>query len=170
MAPQESKLAIVLYHGCYHTPVPYGALLEAFKAQGIDAYCPQLPTSDLAKLNVGDVDNPDYDREPPAGGYPQGEEDEQVVLGVLKPLIDEGKKVLLVAHSAGGWVATEVPRPELQAKFRVSKGRAGGIIGIFYVGAFVIPVGESIHSFFYTPKGWPISHLPVVHDLSRECP
>lgn len=149
MTPQESRdLAIVLCHGAFHTPAPYGPLLDAFRAQGVDAYCPQLPTSDRAKLNVGDVNNPDYDREPPAGGYPQGEEDARVVLGVLRPLIDAGKEVLLIAHSAGGWVATEVARPELQAKARASDGLAGGIVGILYMGAFLIPVGESIDSFF----------------------
>ncbi|KAK3331406.1 hypothetical protein B0H66DRAFT_613761 [Apodospora peruviana] len=37
-------------------------------ARGIAAYCPQLPTADLAKLNVGDdVHNPDFSREPPPG-------------------------------------------------------------------------------------------------------
>lgn len=153
MASEKSDLAIVLCHGSYHTPAPYGPLLEAFRSQGIDAHCPQLPTADLAKLNVGDVNNPDYDREPPAGGYPQGEEDAQVVLSVLKPLVEEGKKVLVIAHSSGGWVATEAARPELQAKMRASNGLSGGIIGILYMGAFVIPVGESVNSFFQPKDG-----------------
>ncbi|AEO59680.1 hypothetical protein MYCTH_2128762 [Thermothelomyces thermophilus ATCC 42464] len=34
-----------------------------------------------------------------------------------------------------------------------SKGLAGGVIGIFYAGAFVIPVGESIHTFFQPKDG-----------------
>lgn len=155
MASPKSDLAIVLCHGSYHTPAPYEPLLDAFRAQGIEAYCPQLPTSDLAKLNVGDVNNPDYDREPPVGGYPQGEEDAEVVLGVLRPLIDEGKRVLVLAHSSGGWVATETAGPELQAKYRASSGLSGGVIGILYIGAFVVPVGESITSFFQPKDGQP---------------
>lgn len=153
MATSPSNLAIVLCHGSYHTPAPYAPLLDAFKSRGIEAYCPQLPTADLAKLDVGDVNNPDFDREPPKGGYPQGEEDAQVVLEVLKPLVEQGKNVLLLAHSAGGWVATEVARPELQAKSRAETGLSGGIIGIFYMGAFVIPVGESITTFFQPKDG-----------------
>jgi hypothetical protein len=51
-----SRLAVVLCHGSYHTPAPYSPLLAALQARGIAAYCPQLPTADLAKLNVGDVD------------------------------------------------------------------------------------------------------------------
>ncbi|KAF3024296.1 hypothetical protein E8E14_013464 [Neopestalotiopsis sp. 37M] len=147
-------VAVVICHGSYHTPGPYQPLVDALKADGIDAYCPQLPTADLSKLNVGDVNSPDFDREPPPGGYPQGEEDTQVVLDVLNPLIqDQGKKVIILGHSSGGWTATQAARPELQAKTRKSNGQSGGIVGILYVGAFVIPVGESITSFFQPKDG-----------------
>lgn len=154
MSSQKSDLAIVLCHGSYHTPAPYGLLLALFQSQGIDAFCPQLPTADLAALNVGDViSNPDFDLGPPAEGYPQGKEDAQAVLSVLQPLVDSGKNVLIIAHSSGGWVATEVARPELQAKTRASTGLPGGIIGILYMGAFVIPVGESVNSYFQPKDG-----------------
>ncbi|XXG96831.1 hypothetical protein Hte_003122 [Hypoxylon texense] len=102
-----SNLAVVICHGNYHSPAPYMPLVEALKAEGIEAYYPQLPTSDLAKLNVADVNNPDFDREPPSGGYPQGEEDTGVVLDVLRPVVSRGKDVLIIAHSAGGWVVQE---------------------------------------------------------------
>ncbi|KAK8103315.1 alpha/beta-hydrolase [Apiospora sp. TS-2023a] len=151
-----NDLAVVICHGSYHSPKPYGPLVDALKAAGIDAYCPQLPTSDLSKLNVGDVNKPDLDREPPAGGYPQGDEDVEVIHGVLEPVIcTEGKKVLLIGHSSGGWVATQAARPDLQFKNRREKGQSGGIIGILYMGAFVIPVGESIDSFFQPKDGPP---------------
>lgn len=148
-----SNLAVVLCQGLYHTPVHYGPLLDTLKARGIDAYCPHLPTSDLTKLNVGDIENPDLDREPPTGGYPQGDDDARVVVEILKPVVDAGKTVLLLAHSAGGFVATEAALPELQLKVRAAKGLSGGIIGILYMGAFVIPVGESVSSFFQPKDG-----------------
>lgn len=163
MSSSTTNLAVLICHGSYHTPAPYAPLVAALQARGIEAYCPQLPTSDLTKLNVGDdITNPDFDREPPAGGYPQGEEDAEVVLGVLNPLIhDQGKKVLVLAHSSGGWVATEAARPELQARSREAKGLAGGIVGIMYMSAFVIPVGESVHSFFQ-PKDGPVVAPPFM--------
>ncbi|KAI1323413.1 alpha/beta-hydrolase [Xylariaceae sp. FL0255] len=149
-----SNLAVVICHGSYHTPAPYAPLMEALKAVGIDAYCPQLPSSDLSLLNVGDPNSPNFDLGPPSGGYPQGSEDTKAVLDVLMPLIDnQEKKVLIVGHSSGGWVATEVARPELQAKTRNQRGLTGGIIGIFYIGAFIIPIGESVHSFFQPKDG-----------------
>ncbi|KAI8635438.1 Alpha/Beta hydrolase protein [Xylariaceae sp. FL1651] len=76
----SSDLTVVLCHGSYHNPAPYMPLVEALKANGIDAYCPQLPTADLARLNVGDVNNPDFELGPPADGYPQGEEDAAAVI------------------------------------------------------------------------------------------
>jgi hypothetical protein len=60
----------------------------------------------------------------------------------------------MVGHSAGGWVATEASRPELQRKLRKDRGLEGGIIGIYYIGAFVVPVGESVAS-FSQPKDKP---------------
>ncbi|KAK3291022.1 Alpha/beta hydrolase fold-1 [Chaetomium fimeti] len=151
--PHPSDLAVVLCHGSYHTPAPYGALLEALQVRGIAAYCPQLPTADLAKLNVGDVANPDFGREPPPGGYPQGEEDTEAVLSILKPLVEAGTEVLMVGHSSGGWAATQAAQPDLQADVRKSQDLAGGVIGILYAGAFVIPVGESVNSFFQPKDG-----------------
>ncbi|KAK9422878.1 putative Alpha/Beta hydrolase protein [Seiridium unicorne] len=148
----SSGTAVIICHGSYHTPEPYGPLTDALKAEGIDAYCPQLPTADLSKLNVGDVNNPDFDREPPPGGYPQGDEDVAAIAAVLNPLIEEGREVLLIGHSSGGWAATQVAKTELQAKDRKAKGKTGGIIGILYMGAFIIPVGQSVNSFFQQPN------------------
>ncbi|KAI1810353.1 alpha/beta-hydrolase [Poronia punctata] len=149
-----SNLAVVLCHGSYHSPAPYLPLVKALKAKGIDAYCPQLPTADLHKLNVGDVNDPNFDLGPPDGGYPQGEEDSAVVMDILRSLIEEQKKkVLVLGFSSGGWVATEASRPELQFKHRQQRGQPGGIIGLFYLGAFIIPVGESVHSFFQPKDG-----------------
>ncbi|PYI09488.1 hypothetical protein BO78DRAFT_405003 [Aspergillus sclerotiicarbonarius CBS 121057] len=136
------NLAVVICHGSYQTPVPYEPLIQTLQSHGIDGYCPQRPTSDLSRLNVGDVNHPDFDREPPAGGYPSDTGFNQ-----------DGKLVLIAAQSSGGWVATQAAVPALQAKPRQAEGKAGGIIGLFYMGAFVIPVGESVTTFFQPKDG-----------------
>ena len=152
----RGTFSVVVCHGSYHTPEPYQPFLEALRAKGVEAHCPQLPTSDLRLMNVGDLQHPDYDREIPKLGYPQPADDALVINELLIQLIvDESKHVLLVGHSSGGFVATQVAIPELQAKNRVAKGEAGGIIGIFYASGFLIPVGESVHSFFQPKDGSP---------------
>ncbi|KAI9172604.1 hypothetical protein HJFPF1_02111 [Paramyrothecium foliicola] len=149
-----SNLAVVICHGSYHSPAPYEPLIEAFVSKNITAYCPQLPTSDLGKLNVGDTTSPDFNLGPPEHGYPQGEEDTNTILDVIRRLVEQEKKdVLLIAHSSGGWVATQAAQPDLQLKSRQAKELSGGIIGIFYMGAFVIPVGDSVSSFFQPKDG-----------------
>lgn len=77
-----------------------------------------------------------------------------MVVQLLERLVNEdGKLVLLAAHSSGGWVATEAALPALHATSRRATGKPGGVIGIFYFGAFVIPVGESVSSFFKPKDG-----------------
>jgi Alpha/beta hydrolase family len=152
----SSSFVVVICHGSYHTPEPYQPFLDALKKAGIEGHCPQLPTSDLTKLNVGDVSNPDFNRDPPPGGYPQPADDAEVIQRLLTQLIaEEGKNVILLGHSSGGFSANASAIPELQAKNRKAKGLSGGIIGIFYACALVIPVGESIHSFFQPKDGSP---------------
>ncbi|KAL9123647.1 MAG: hypothetical protein Q9175_008320 [Cornicularia normoerica] len=154
MSATNATIVVVICHGSYHTPEPYQPFLTALKAQGIEAYCPQLPSSDLRLMNVGEISNPDYDRDPPPNGYPQPADDAKVLNKLLSQLItDSGKHVLLVGHSAGAFTATMVAIPELQAKPRKVKGALGGIIGLFYESGFMIPVGESVHSFFQPKDG-----------------
>lgn len=158
MSPTEklnNKPAVVICHGSYHTPAPYGPFMQSLKSHaGFETvHCPQRPTCDLSRLNVGDdLLNPDFDLGPPsAGGYPSDTEDVDVVIQVLDKLVNkEGKDVILLAHSSGGWVASQAAIPEYQLKAR---GKKGGIIGIFYFGALVVPVGESVNSFFQPKDG-----------------
>ena len=156
MSSIEPSFAVVICHGSYHTPEPFQPFLAALKRQGIEGYCPQLPTSDLSKLNVGDISNPDYDRDPPPNGYPQPAEDVELVDQLLSKLIKkESKNVVLIGHSAGGFTVTAAAIPNLQAESRRAKGEKGGIVGVFYECAFLIPVGESVHSFFQPKDGSP---------------
>ena len=149
-----TTFVVVICHGSYHTPEPYQPFIKALKAHGIEAYCPQLPSSDLRQMNVGDISNPDYDKDPPLNGYPQPADDAKVLHELLIQLIvNSGKHVLLVGHSAGAFTATMVAIPELQAKTRKAQGALGGIIGLFYECGFVIPVGESVFSFSQPKDG-----------------
>ena len=154
MVSTKAPFVVVICSGSYHTPEPYLPFIQALKEKGIDAYCPQLPSSDLSKMNVGDIQNPDYERDPPSSGYPQPADDAVVLTQLLHSLIvDSSKHVIVIGHSSGGFVATYISVLALQAKKRKAEGKAEGIIGIFYEAAFLIPVGESVHSFFQPKDG-----------------
>ncbi|KAH7091606.1 Alpha/beta hydrolase fold-1 [Paraphoma chrysanthemicola] len=150
----SSLFTVLICHGLYHTPEFYQPLIETFASHGIEAHCPQLPSSDPSKLNVGDINAPNFDRDPPVAAYPQGDADAKVITDSLHNLITEsGKRVIILAHSAGGWVGTQAAVPPFQEKVRREKALKGGIVGLFYFGAFVIPLDESIHSFFQPKDG-----------------
>ena len=162
----SASFAVVICHGSYHTPEPYRTFIDALSDQNIKAYCPQLPSSDLSKLNIGDASNPDYDHEPPAGGYPQQAEDIVIVKELLTDLIEaRNENVLLIGHSSGTVTATASATPELQQKSRAAKGKKGGVVGIFYECGFLVPPGESLHSFFQPKDGGEavIPPFTVVH-------
>jgi len=151
-----SPLTVVICHGSYHTPEPYQPFLDALEQNEIEAYCPQLPTSDLSKLNVGDISKPNYDCSPPPGGFPQPADDTEVIQNLLRRLvIEEEKNIILIGHSAGGFTATASATPEFQEKTRKQLGASGGILGVFYACAILAPVGESINSFFQPKDGSP---------------
>ena len=150
----SAPFAVVICHGSYHTPEPYQTFIDGLNDQNIKAYCPQLPSSDLSKLNIGDPSNPDYDHEPPAGGYPQQAEDIVMVKELLTDLIEaRNENVLLIGHSSGTVTATASATPELQQKPRAAKGKKGGVVGIFYECGFLVTPGESLHSFFQPKDG-----------------
>ncbi|CAG8884212.1 unnamed protein product [Penicillium nalgiovense] len=149
----SKSFAVVICHGSYHTPAPYQALVDALTTKGIETYCPQRPTCDLSQLNVGNPNNPDFDRRAPPGGYPLPADDAAEIGLLLDKLIAQGKSVLLAGHSSGGWVAAEAAQYSRQAPVRAREGKMGGVIGIFFIGAFIVPQGQSVHSFFQPPDG-----------------
>lgn len=96
MSNEEPQFALVICHGSYHTPTHYEPFMAALRSKGIEVYCPQLPSSDLRLMNVGDVAHPDYDRDPPPGGAPQQDQDVKVLKELLDQLIvRSGKRLTL---------------------------------------------------------------------------
>ncbi len=61
---------------------------------------------------------------------------------LIEKLADEGKDIVLVAHSYGGLVATEIKG--VTKSERESKGKKGGMIRIVYLAAHVPEVGKSL--------------------------
>lgn len=80
-------------------------------------------------------------RAPPAKGATM-QEDAAYFRGMIEALSSQGKDVVVVGHSYGGFVATEsvnrVTKPERQ-----QKGAAGGAVRVVYLAALVPAIGET---------------------------
>jgi hypothetical protein len=121
--------AVIICHGSYHTPELYLSFLSSLKGSRIEAHSPQLPTSDLSKLTVGDILNPDFNRDPPPGGYPQPADDVKIVQTLLKRLIvEDGKNIIVLGHSSGGFVATASATLTFKPRFENPKACLGVLL------------------------------------------
>ncbi|EIW78640.1 alpha beta-hydrolase [Coniophora puteana RWD-64-598 SS2] len=121
------KPTVLIVHGCFHTPAHFSAFRELLHAREYDTVCPHLPST--SKLP------PDY---APA----TLQEDAECMLVELRRLVeDEGKQVIVVAHSYGGMVASEAVKAELGRKAREGKGEKGGVLRIVFLCAILVPLG-----------------------------
>lgn len=70
-------------------------------------------------------------------------DDVAAVRRVLEPLLDEGRKVVLLCHSSGGVVASNAVEGYDVAARRVA-GKQGGVARVVYLAAFMLPQGQSL--------------------------
>lgn len=75
-------------------------------------------------------------------------EDAECIRNELERLVEDGTEVIVVLHSYGGVVGTEAVHESLGKKQRAAEGKKGGVIGLLYMCAFVLPEGVSIASAF----------------------
>jgi hypothetical protein len=125
-----AKPTIVLSTGSFGYPSAYDAVVSLLKPHNITMHIPHLPT-------VGPA--PKQGRDGPA---PSMFEDAKLLASTCEKLADEGKDIVLMAHSYGGIPMTECVKG-LTKREREAQGRKGGIVRLGYVTAMVAPVGRA---------------------------
>lgn len=146
---RDSIFTVVFVHGSYHKPAHYVPVMKALKGLHIEAYCPILPTCNITDADIYDSDNKAFNSEPPPEGWPTGSDDVKEIQKLLDDLIlTQRKRVLLVGHSYGGWVAQQALKPAYSRRSMSASGSEGGLVGIVYMAAFVVPLGYTVKSFF----------------------
>ncbi|KAH8888931.1 alpha/beta-hydrolase [Thozetella sp. PMI_491] len=116
------KPVIVLAHGAWHTPLHYLGLLLSLRGQGYTVVAPPLPTTGftegLAKVGLEDGAN--------------------ALRSTMAPFLQDGREIVMVAHSHGGMVATDSVIGETVQE-RKLRGELGGVKAIVYIAAFAPP-------------------------------
>lgn len=123
----STEPVFVLAPGAWHGPECFQLVLEKLNALGRETRTVTYPS-------VG--------AEPPTkGGFDDAAE--RPVRAVVEPLVNEGRQVILVGHSYGGFVISEASKG-LGYKQRKADGKEGGIVLLVYLAAFVLPKGQSV--------------------------
>lgn len=116
--------------GSFSGPDLYAKLVQQISAHGYDVQYVDIPS--IGRRG----------RASPATMY----DDAAYVQAFTTKLADEGKDIVLVMHSYGGVVGTESSRGLIKSH-RETSGKPGGIIGLCYIAAVVLEVGQSMLTF-----------------------
>jgi pimeloyl-ACP methyl ester carboxylesterase len=122
----SSKTTIVIAPGLCHTPELYVGLRDKLEAKGFptaSAVPPSIFAEDASTIVV-DTDTKFYQDH------------------VIKPLLDEGKDVIVVGHSYGGAFGAAAVQG-LSKSERAQTGAQGGVVGFIYAASFCVWPGES---------------------------
>lgn len=120
---------IVLCQGAWHQPAHYLGLTNALTQAGFKVRCPPLPSCSGAR--------------PPTASL---KDDVSTISKLLTSLVEKGDAILILMHSYGGTVGTNATDPKLSAAERTKHGLSGGILGLFYMCAFLLQPGETVQS------------------------
>lgn len=128
--PSE-KPTVVLVHGAWHSSDCWNFVTSQLEEYNYPFYALNLPS---------------------AGGHLSTTvaDDAAHIQKITSKLVARGKEVILVMHSYGGIPGTESTKGLLK-KDREADQKAGGIVCLVYVTAFLIPQGVSLASFLGDP-------------------
>lgn len=146
-----TKPTIVIVPGAWQKPAAFASIVAKLQQAGYPTVLVPLPSvGGVAPIGLSD----DIDE----------------VLKVLRPLVEEqNKEVVLIGHSAGGISASGAVEG-LDAASRAKAGKQGGVLKVVFLAAFVVPKGQSLLGMLGgNPLPWMVvevsRHLPSFYSL-----
>lgn len=121
----EPKPLIYILHGAWHSPQYFEAAKGKLEALDYTVICPKQPSTGASSPTVTLSD------------------DAAQVRAELDLLVEDGLEVFVVMHSYGGLVGSEAAAG-LGRVERSKRGLRGGVIGLLYVCAFILPLGHHL--------------------------
>jgi pimeloyl-ACP methyl ester carboxylesterase len=139
-----SSPVVVLIPGSFSVAAMYYPILDKLQASGVESYVTTLPSAS---------------RNPPESPASLAD-DIDAISNTVRTIVDQGKEVVLLAHSYGGMVASGLPL-ELSQTHRRKNAQDGGVISIIFLAAIVLPVGRSV----IDDQGMPPSRIVLVDEV-----
>jgi hypothetical protein len=119
---------ILFIPGAWITKAFYEPFLQALTTAGYDVRYAGYPSLDPKDSDPSTIDC---------------HADTEAITAVLRSLVeDEGKDVLLFMHSYAGMPGAAAATGLAKSQ-RAQEGKVGGVIGLLFLGAFVVPKGLS---------------------------
>ncbi|KAI3339605.1 hypothetical protein F4824DRAFT_49452 [Ustulina deusta] len=120
----SSKPIIFFSPGGFHTPWIYDTVRRILSNRGFATEASYLVSVGTTDASVGMLSDAKHLR------------------SLLTKTIDEGKEVVVVAHSYGGVIVSNAV-DGLSVAQRAAEGKQGGILMILYLAALIIPAGKN---------------------------
>ncbi len=120
----SSKPTIFFSPGGFHTPWIYDTVRRILSNRGFATEASYLVSVGTTDASVGMLSDAKHLR------------------SLLTKTIDEGKEVVVVAHSYGGVIVSNAV-DGLSVAQRAAEGKQGGILMILYLAALIIPAGKN---------------------------
>ena len=143
---------VLLIPGALTTPACYDLLLPHLQQAGLSVHIAALPSSNPP--------NPDEHSAATDGEY--------LLDQYLLPLVNDGKDVIVFAHSFSATCLSGAGRRLSKAE-RIAKGLRGGVVGLIYISFAMVPEGQS--QFEYLGNIWPafvrLDHVGITQVVSR---
>lgn len=125
-----SNPTIVIVPGAWHPRTAYSSLATQLQKASFPTLVVSLPSFNASEPLTSSCSA-----------------DAKSVRQQILPLIEQdGKDIILLAHSYGG-IPGGGAAYGLSQKTRSQQGKKGGVIGLVYMSAFVVPGGESLRDY-----------------------
>lgn len=115
--------SVVIVPGAWQVDPSWDGFMQKLESSGYDTSKVTLPSVGISLTGL--------------------EEDVAAATGVIDPLLDAGKDVVLLSHSLGGLIAGNAVQGRDVAS-REKAGKKGGIVQLIYLAAFMTPAGASL--------------------------
>lgn len=144
-----TKPTIVIVPGAWQLTSCFIPFADLLRSKGFETEIVTMPSVGGTEL--------------PLTGLP---EDIAAVRAVIQPLVEAGREIVLLTHSAGG-VSGGGAVKGLDVKSRKEAGLAGGVIRIIYMAAFMVPKGSSLLQMLGgKPAPWMVVEVSVASGMS----
>lgn len=124
---KDIETTIVIVPGAWHPAILYENLISRLQTAGYEAIVAAYPSCNSQSPKTATCD----------------QDAKAIRQQCLSLMEDKGKHLLLVCHSFGG-IPGGAAAHGLSKEERLQKGEKGGIIGLVYMTAFVVPEGSSV--------------------------